>query len=175
MTSTLLFKKNIILIGMPGCGKSTIGSILASKLNILFIDTDNYIENKTGKSISQIFRSGEAQFRSIETSIIKEVSSRIPSVISTGGGIIKNYENIELLKANGIIVFVNRSIENIIKNIDAEKRPLLKDNINNLYKLYQDRIKLYKDYCDYEVLNNGKLEDTVNEIMEVARYESTSY
>lgn len=158
-------KKNIALIGMPGCGKTTIGRKLAQKLGIRFYDSDKYIEETTGKSITEIFQNGEGYFRQLETETIKKLALEIPCVISTGGGIVKNDENIEALKENGIIIFINRPIENIIDNINIKKRPLLKDRKENLYKLYDERIDLYKRYCDYEIINDSSIYITVKKIV----------
>ncbi|SCG83137.1 shikimate kinase [Proteiniborus sp. DW1] len=157
-------KKNIVLIGMPGCGKTTIGRKLAKKIGVKFYDSDNYIEVTTGKSIPEIFQNGEDSFRQLETETIRKLAQETPCVISTGGGVVKKVENIEALKENGIIIFINRPIENIVKNINIKKRPLLKDKKETLYKLYDERIDLYKRYCDYEITNNSSIYSAVNKI-----------
>ncbi len=101
-----LKNKNIVLIGMPGCGKTTIGRSISSKLNKKFIDVDEYIECKYNKSIPQIFKeNGEEYFRNIELKSVEEISNKEDSIISTGGGVIKNEQNIINLKQNGIVSF----------------------------------------------------------------------
>ncbi len=157
--------QNIVLIGMPGSGKTTIGKKLSLELGIGFYDSDEYIEEITGKSISEIFLSGEELFRSIETDAIKEIASKTPFVVATGGGVVKNMGNIKALKNDGVVVFINRPIENIASDIDAEKRPLLKNKKENLYKLYHERIELYKKYCDYEIINDRTIDDAVANIV----------
>ncbi|WIV11299.1 shikimate kinase [Proteiniborus sp. MB09-C3] len=166
------FEKNISLIGMPGCGKTTIGKMLAQRLGVDFYDSDNYIEKITGKSISRIFQNGEDYFRQLETESIKELSLKSHIVMATGGGVVKRIENIEALKNNGIIIFINRPLENIAEDINTEERPLLKDKKENLYRLYDERIELYKKYCDYELMNDKTIDCAVNDIILIIDYHS---
>jgi Shikimate kinase len=119
-------KKNIVLIGMPGCGKTTIGKELSNMLNLEFCDIDEYIVTTQGKQISEIFENGEEHFREIETKAVEEVSKTFPKIVSTGGGAVKRVKNIEILRENGIIIFINRPIENIASDVDIKSRPLLK-------------------------------------------------
>lgn len=158
--------KNIILIGLSGCGKTTIGDLLAKKLNMDFVDIDKYIEEKEGKTITDIFEYGEDYFREIESKAVEEVSKISSTVISTGGGVIKKFSNIEILNKNGIIIFINRSAEDIISDIDVSIRPLLKDGKEKIHKLYEERYHLYKKYCDYEIVNNKELNDVVDTIID---------
>lgn len=164
-----MLDKNIVLIGMPGCGKSTIGKILSQKLEIEFCDVDEYIEKIQGKTIQEIFKNGEDYFRDIESKAGEELSRTCSKVISTGGGVIKKLENIDTLKKNGIIIFINRPLENIISDVDVSKRPLLKEGKEKIYKLYKERYDLYKKYCDYEIMNDDKLEEVVSEIESIFR------
>ena len=159
--------KNIVLIGMPGCGKSVIGQILAEKLGMTFLDIDTYIEESTKHTITEIFKNGEEGFRDIEAKAVEEVSEKAPAVISTGGGVIKRYENILNLKKNGIIIYINRPIENIAVDIDVEARPLLSKDPSQLYRLYKERGPLYKKYCDHEIMNIGNIDDVVSNIIEI--------
>lgn len=156
--------KNIVLIGMPGCGKTTIGKKLSEILKCDFCDVDEYIVNTTGKSINEIFQNGEEFFRDIESKAISEVSSDIPKVISTGGGVIIKKHNIDVLKEKGTIFFINRSVEDICSDLDVKSRPLLKDGVNKIYKLYKERYNLYKNYCDYEIINTD-IDKSINEIL----------
>lgn len=159
-------QKNILLIGMPGCGKSSIGKELASKLGLTFIDMDNYIEEKTNQKISEIFKDGEESFRDIETFYSKELSKLNSTLISSGGGIVTRKENIDYFKQTSIIVFINRSVENILKSKNLGKdRPLLKNNEEHIYNLYNNRIGLYKKYCDIEVSNNGYFKYCIENII----------
>lgn len=147
-------KENIVLIGMPGCGKTTIGKKLAVKLNIDFCDIDDYIVSIEGKNINDIFHTyGEQYFRNIETNSIREISKQHPKIISTGGGVIKESINIEMLKKNGKIIFLDRPLQDIYNDLDINTRPLLKNGKEKLYKLYEERYFLYKKYYDYKVIN----------------------
>ena len=112
-------KKNIVLIGMPGCGKTSIGKILSEKINLEFYDVDKYIEEMTDELISSLFKKGEEYFRDTESSAIKEICKKENIVISTGGGVIKREENIKELKEKGKIFFIDRPLENIINDIDT--------------------------------------------------------
>lgn len=158
--------KNIVLIGMPGCGKTTIGKELSNMLNLEFCDIDEYIVTTQGKQISEIFENGEDHFREIETKAVEEVSKTFPKIISTGGGAVKRVKNIEILRENGIIIFINRSIENIASDVDIKSRPLLKEGSEKLYKLYEERYPLYEAYCDHKV-ENINMEECIKKIMEV--------
>ena len=159
-------QKNILLIGMPGCGKSSIGKALAKELGLTFIDMDNYIEEKTNKKISEIFKDGEESFRDIENFYSKELSKLHSTLISSGGGIVTRKENIDYFKQTSIIVFINRSVENILKSKNLGKdRPLLKNNEEHIYNLYNNRIGLYKKYCDIEVSNNGYFKYCIENII----------
>lgn len=157
--------KNIVLIGMPGSGKTTLGKIISNKLNKDFIDMDTYIEYNEKKPINEMFSISEDYFRDVESKYALEFSKLDSHVISTGGGIIKRKENIFNFKKNSIIVFINRPIENIIRDIDISTRPLLKDGKENLYKLYNERINLYKDYCDIEINNDKDIEEVADTII----------
>jgi len=159
--------KNIVLIGMPGCGKSEIGKILAGKIEMDFIDIDTYIEANTKLAITEIFKNGEDGFRDIESIAVRELSKKDCVVISTGGGVIKRYENIINLKKNGLIIYINRPIENIVADIDVEGRPLLAKNPDKVSKLFEERGSLYKKYCDHEVMNISEIDDVVNNIIRI--------
>ena len=154
---------NIVLIGMPGSGKTTISKLLSEKLNMEVLDTDSLIVQKEQREIPDIFaKDGEKYFREIEKEIIKEVSLNHEKIISTGGGVILNKENVLNLKANGLIIYLDRDIDNIVKDFD--NRPLAK-NKNDLVKLYNERIDLYKSSADYSIDNNSDIEETVNKII----------
>ncbi|AKA68781.1 shikimate kinase [Clostridium scatologenes] len=164
-----MMSKNIVLIGMPGSGKTTIGKILYEKLRTDFIDMDNYIEDREGKTIPDIFKNGEDYFRKLEKEAVCEVSAKKSAIISTGGGVIKNFSNIENLKKNGIVIFIDRPVENIAKDINVLSRPLLKDGVGKLYELLDERYELYKKYSDFRIENNGKIEDVIEKILELAK------
>jgi shikimate kinase len=162
--------KDIVLIGITGCGKTTIGNILAQKLKLPFYDVDLYIENKQGKSISDLFIQGEPYFRKIESLALEEiVNIGERKVISTGGGVVKTQKNMELLKGNSIVVFLNRNIEEIVGDIDVTSRPLLSKDLSKIYELYEQRLPLYKKHCDYEIKNKESIKETIDEILYILR------
>ena len=156
--------KNIVLIGMPACGKSTIGYWLSKKINYPFVDVDRYLEEKENRIISDIFSNeGEEYFRELETKYLKELSEKEGIIISTGGGAVKNKENIDILKENGIIVFLNRAIDDISRE-NHRNRPLLQ-NPDNIRKLYDERIKLYRQYADIIIKNDDSMDVIVDRII----------
>jgi shikimate kinase len=160
--------KNIALIGMPGCGKTTVGKRLADKLDLPFYDVDRHIEIEQGKTISDIFlEKDENYFRKLESRAITEIAEKAPVVIATGGGAVKIPENIDVLNTNSIIIFINRDIEDIIADIETETRPLLSGRISQIHNLFQERYPLYKKYAHFEVLNDISIEDTINKILEI--------
>jgi shikimate kinase len=157
--------KNIVFIGTPGCGKSTVGNLVAKELHLPFCDVDVYIEKTMGKSIKDIFTKGEDYFREIESEAIREISNCSPQVISTGGGAVKIPSNMEVLSKNSVILFLNRPVDDIVKNIDISGRPLLASGAEKVYELYKERYPLYKKYCHYEIHNDRPLKEVVNEIV----------
>ena len=165
---------NIILIGMPGCGKSVFGRRLASKLGRSFYDADAELEKIYGETISEIFEKyGEDEFRRRETETMRTLCEKDGVVISTGGGVVKNQKNIEIAKKSGAVVFLNRPLEHIMRDVDTSKRPLLKDGKARLRKLYDERIGLYKKYADLEVRNDKNFNITLSRLIrEVEKYEN---
>ncbi len=156
--------KNIVLIGMPGCGKTTVGELLSKLLNLKLYDVDQFIEEMEKTSISEIFNIGEEYFRTIETKAIETISYSTKTIISTGGGVIKSPHNMEMLKENGIIIFINRPLKNIIDDVEIENRPLLRNGKEKMYELYRERYDLYKKYCDYEIINDKDINLVIDQI-----------
>ena len=131
-------KKNVVLIGMPGCGKSVIGEMLSKDIGYEFCDMDKYIEKMSGKTIKELFEVSEKHFRDLESKSCEELAKEERLVIASGGGVIKRGENIQELKRSSLVVFINRPINNILADIDISGRPLLKDGKERLYKLYNE-------------------------------------
>lgn len=157
-------KDKVVLIGMPGCGKTTIGKMLAERLKYKFYDMDEYIENISGKSVKELFAKSEENFRNWESKACLELSKEIRVVISSGGGVIKREKNMDLFREESIIVFIDRPIENIISDIDSDSRPLLASGKERLYTLLEERYDLYDKYCHIKIINDGFLKDIVLEI-----------
>lgn len=142
---------NIVLIGMPGSGKTTVGKILAKQTGKAFTDTDEMIEQKAGMHIPAIFEQyGEDYFRNLEADAIEKAGKEKGQIISTGGGAVLRHENYLNLKQNGFLVFVQRDL----KRLASKGRPLSSD-LPAVEKLYEKRLPLYNAYCDIAVHNNG--------------------
>ena len=156
--------KNIVLIGMPGCGKTTIGRMLSKKIGYSFVDMDKVIEQK-GLTIDELFEVGEKAFRDVESYVAVELSALSDAVISTGGGVIVRKQNTDSLGKSGIIVFIDRPLKNISKDIKTKKRPLLRDKQDDLIKLYNERYPLYIDQSDIHIINDKKMFMVVEEIL----------
>lgn len=164
-------KQNIVLIGMPSCGKSSLGKKLSKQLGYDYIDIDKKIVEKTNKTIPQIFiESGETGFRKIESEVCLEVSKCNHTVISCGGGIIKNEINMKALALNGFIIYIKRDIDKLLV---GNGRPLSKDK-NTLLKMFEEREPLYIKYSDTSVSNNGYFKFTLKNLKEVI-YENSRY
>ena len=165
-----MINKNIVLIGVTGCGKSTIGSLLAEKFQLPFYDVDEYIEKKQAKSIKDIFIKGELYFRKIESLALEEIVNMSGcKVISTGGGVVKIHKNMELFLGNFIVIFLNRNIEAIMKDIDVSNRPLLSADLSKLYEIHEERLPLYRKYCDFEISSKDSIQETIDEILYTLR------
>ena len=147
---------NIYLIGMPGCGKSTLGFQVSLKLRRSHTDLDEFIVQREGKTIPEIFEKGESEFRKAETEALKSVSLQDNLIVSTGGGIVTIPENINIMKSSGKVIFIDASVEFIMDKSSLEGRPLLKDK-SKIYELYKNRISLYRKAADFTVVNDGIL------------------
>ena len=138
-------KENIVLIGMPGSGKSTVAELLGKSLSREVCDTDELITKKRGKDIPTIFsEDGEDLFRDIEAEVVREVSALSGKIISTGGGAILREESVKALKMNGKVYFLDRSLEDLVP---TEDRPLAKTR-EMIYKRYDERYAKYVGAAD---------------------------
>lgn len=154
-------KQNLVLIGMPSSGKTSIGKLISEKYDYKLIDIDELIEDRINMKIKDYFLLfGEDSFRKIESDIIKEIQKVTHHVISCGGGVIKNSENMKFLRKNGLIIMIDRDID---KMVISNERPLSK-NINDLKKLYIERYDLYKKYSDITFENNDSIENLLEKI-----------
>jgi shikimate dehydrogenase len=157
-------KRNLVLIGMPSCGKTTIGKAIAEQLGKEFIDSDDEIVKKQGMPIPEIFEKfGEKYFRNIETEVIAELSLKQSAVIATGGGAVLNKRNVDLLKENGLLVFIDRPLEKLITTDD---RPL-SSNRELLTKRYNERYDIYCSLADIIVNSDCDLEENIGRVKEV--------
>ncbi|MBQ6676731.1 MAG: AAA family ATPase [Clostridia bacterium] len=153
--------ENVVLVGMPGCGKTTVGRILADKLGKKLVDTDELIEKETGETIPEIFEKyGEKKFRALETEAAKASGKLTSTVVTTGGGIVKRPDNFDPLRQNGTVVYLTRRIEDLAR----EGRPLSENA--DLSKMLAERAPLYEKISDLTVSNDGDPEKTVDLIIE---------
>lgn len=164
--------KNIVLIGMPGSGKTTVGKKLTSKTGKTLIDTDDEIIKEIGMPISQYFQKfGNEKFREVEVQVIEKLSKRSDCIIATGGGAVLNPLNVSNLKKNGVVYFLNRSIQTLAKNCHCNdgknngSRPLVKTQ-KDIENLYNQRFPIYKASCDVEI-EDKPAEFIANEIIQL--------
>lgn len=142
--------KNIVLIGMPSSGKTSIGKEISIISGRKFIDTDEIVEERSGKTIPEIFEEqGEKGFRILEREAVREASEKSDAVIACGGGAVLDEENIKNLKRNGIIVFIERETE----KLSTEGRPLSSSR-ERIKEMEKERMPLYKKYADYTIKND---------------------
>ena len=151
--------QNIVLIGMPGCGKSTVGKALAERLGRSFVDADAEIVRLAGRSIPEIFaQDGEAVFREYETQVLTELGKQSCLVIATGGGCVTKARNYPLLHQNSSIFWLKRDLD----RLPTDGRPLSQSN--KLSNMYQTRQPMYEAFADCVIDNNGCLADTITAI-----------
>ncbi len=163
-------KQNIVLIGMPGSGKSTIGKMLAESLKMSFVDTDEVIVKNEGKAIPDIFeKCGEERFRDMESNAVLEVAKLQHTVIATGGGAVLREKNVGLLSQNGRIYFIDRPLSSIVATSD---RPL-SSNREALEKRYNERYDIYCKSCDVHLEISDDAEENAQKIKEDFLNENT--
>ncbi|MBQ7097499.1 MAG: shikimate kinase [Clostridia bacterium] len=157
---------NIILIGMPGCGKTTVGKLLATRLNRQFIDSDSVFQQTVHPNISEYFSSqGEDSFRCEETRILTQLVQKSDCIIATGGGIVECAENKDILQSGGMVVFIDRPTENIMEDIQTSTRPLLAQGKERLLSLYERRYQKYIDFSHIQIKNIGSLQEVTDKII----------
>lgn len=151
--------RNIVLIGMPGCGKTTVGQALAERLGRPFVDLDREIVRRAGCPIPEIFaRQGEEAFRALEHEVVRDVGARTGLVVSTGGGVVTRRENFAPLRQNGVILHLRRALD----RLPVDGRPV--SQRTDLHRLWQQRAPLYASFAQGEVRNDGPLDDTLEQI-----------
>lgn len=167
-----LMKENIVLTGMPACGKTTSGKLIAEIMNREFIDTDSEIVSRTGKYIPAIFAElGEKGFRDIETEVIKDVGKRSGVVIATGGGAVLRDENVSALKQNCKVFYIDRPIEWLRPTSD---RPTASD-YEAIKRRYGERHKRYEDTADVIIKPSENASETAEMIVERFKNEDSCY
>jgi shikimate dehydrogenase len=161
--------RNVVLIGMPSCGKSTVGKEIMRATGLPLFDTDSEIVKRIGCTISDFFKEkGENEFRRIESEVITELSKNGGKIISTGGGAVLNPVNLRNLKRDGIVIFIDRSIDRLTPTAD---RPLLQ-NRDMLEKLFKERYGIYKAAADATIDGNGSITENTKRVMAAADLEN---
>jgi len=150
------------MTGMMGCGKSAVGKRLAEKTGRPYIDLDEAIEKRAGKQITRIFEEkGEVAFRRMERDMLKDAAARGGMVVSTGGGIVLDAENVRLMRETGVVVYLYRPLADIAADVDIQKRPVLRGDIRNLEKVFRERKDTYEQSCTHKLRNDGTVEEAV--------------
>ena len=162
--------KNIVLIGMMGCGKSTVGRLLAKKLGREFVDTDQYIEEKTGRTIPDLFaQEGEDRFRDLEQAAGEALGGRQDLVIACGGGLPTRRAAIAPLKARGTVLFLRRDPAEIYDRVSMGGRPLGQEGRAAFLARYAAREPVYLSWADAVVDVGATPVETVKRILEVLK------
>lgn len=161
--------RSIVLIGMPGSGKSTFGRRAAARLSMPFIDLDTFIEEREGRSIPSLFAESEDRFRKAETEAAAAALSREGCVIASGGGFVTRQANRRLLRERGFAIFIDRAPGEIAGDIAIAGRPLLAAGPERVYALYEERIRLYRQAADAVLSNTGKEEDVLDALVRLMR------
>ena len=157
--------QNVVLIGMPGCGKSTVASRIAERLGKTAVDTDKEIERVAQASIPTIFETeGEAAFREREAAVIRDIGKRSGLVIATGGGAVLRAENRAALRQNGVVIFLERELDDLA----TDGRPLSRDRAA-LERMYAERLPLYREVADVSIRVSGTPDDTCRLVEEVLK------
>ncbi len=164
--------KNIAFIGFMGSGKTTIGKRLSMILKREFIDMDDFLVNREGMSINEIFATkGEDYFRQLERELCKRFESPKGKIIATGGGVIKSDENIASIKKGSIIIYLKSTAEKINSNLQHDNsRPLLavEDKLGKIREILAERQPIYEKCADYVIdVSGGNVEESVQAVLDI--------
>ena len=159
--------KNIVLIGMMGCGKSTVGALLAQKLGLTLVDTDALIEEREGRSISEIFAAdGEDYFRDQELGVSEELARRQDLVIACGGGLPMKPDCIGSLKYSGTVIWLRRDPAETYDTMEISGRPLAQQGREAFLERFAQREPIYRQWADLVVEDFSTVENTLNAVLE---------
>jgi shikimate kinase len=166
LRAALTPQENLYLSGFMGVGKSTIARVLAEKIGWAFVDTDHWIEQKTGKKVAQIFQeSGEKAFRDLEKTAIEELSKSSRMVIALGGGVLNQKENLEKIKNSGTLIYLEASVDCLLDRLKTsyERRPLLRNSSDlrkTIVELLDMRIPIYEQ-ATWKIATDGKAAEDI--------------
>ena len=163
-------EKNIVLIGMMGCGKSTVGTLLARALDRELVDTDHLIEEREGRSIPDIFASeGEGYFRDRELEISQELAAQSGLVIACGGGLPLRQDCMAALKGSGTVFFINRDPGVIYDTVSMKHRPLGQGGREDFLERFARREPVYRQWADYVIQGHSEAVEAAQRILEVLK------
>lgn len=167
-----MLERHVFLIGMPGCGKSSLGKKVASTMRVPYVDMDQRIADGVGCAVADIFeRYGEQAFRNAETNTLIQLTREQPSLISTGGGTVLREENRAIMRNFGVIVLIDRPLEDIMGDIKLDRRPLLaKKGLGEVERLYRERIDTYRALADFVLDNNNGYYAGLNGLEQIMRH-----
>lgn len=158
--------KNLVLIGMMGCGKTSCGRLLSERLGLPLVDTDEQIERREGCSIQEIFvRKGEDYFRDLESEIARELAAGSGQIIATGGGLPLRAENRAALRKNGVVFFLNRNPEEIFDSTDLADRPLAQQGRADFIRRFRQREPVYRAAAHHVISQAATPEQAVDRIL----------
>ncbi|MBQ7844978.1 MAG: shikimate kinase [Clostridia bacterium] len=152
-----MLERHVFLIGMPGCGKSSLGKRVAGNMRIPYVDMDQRISDIVGCTVSEMFEHyGEQAFRNAETNTLIQLTRETPSLISTGGGTVLRENNRAIMRNSGVIVLIDRPLEEILGDIKLDRRPLLaQKGLGEVERLYHERIDIYRSVADFVMDNSN--------------------
>lgn len=167
-----MLERHVFLIGMPGCGKSSLGKKVASTMRVPYVDMDQRIAEGVGCAVTDIFeRYGEQAFRNAETNTLIQLTREQPSLVSTGGGTVLREENRAIMRNFGVIVLIDRPLEDIMGDIKLDRRPLLaQKGLGEVERLYHERIDTYRALADFILDNNNGYYAGLNGLEQIMRH-----
>lgn len=162
--------KNIVLIGMMGCGKSTIGALLSEKLGRKLVDTDALIVEREGRSISEMFAAeGEGYFRDLELSVSRELGEKEGLIIACGGGLPMRPDCITALKQSGVVFWLRRDPGETYDTMDTAGRPLAQQGREDFLARFAQREPVYRNWADHVIDDFSSPERTMNQVLEALK------
>ncbi len=162
--------KHIVLIGMMGCGKSTIGNLLSKKLGRPLLDTDRQIEKEQGCTVAQIFsQEGEARFRALELELCQRLGQRKGLIVACGGGLPMQPECMQALKQNGTVVWLRRDPGETYDGLDTSGRPLAQQGREDFLARFAQREPVYRRWADAVITDFSSPKRTAEKVLEVLK------